>query len=74
MKIEEIKNVICIGDIRQRMGADGSDDTSFDNDIKQMSPRELVKKWSAWTLGFEEWAEGIIEAYEDLKELEKSDV
>ena len=44
-----------LGCIRQRLGAEDSEDTSFDKQINSMTPDELMSEWSAWVLGSYEW-------------------
>ena len=44
-----------LGDIRERLGAEDSEDTSFDKQINSMTPDELMSEWSAWVLGSYEW-------------------
>ena len=44
-----------LGDIRERLGAEDSEDTSFDKKINSMTPDELMSEWSAWVLGSYEW-------------------
>ena len=72
MKIDAIPLNI-LDAVRQRLGADDENDTSFDEKIKKMSSRDLVAKWSGWHLGDESWAYTIIGMYETLKVLERKE-
>lgn len=65
----EIKNIptdILVA-VRKRLGAESDTDTSWDEQIKHMIPKELMARWSGWKLGDEYWARHIIEQYEFLK-------
>jgi len=70
MKIEKIPTNI-LGDIRQRMGAKGEDDPSFDKEIEDLLPKELVEKWCGWHLGSEIWGAQIIDMYLDFNRIDK---
>ena len=68
IKIDKI-NLSVLSAVRQRLGVK-EDDTSRDNTISKMSPREIVEIYSGWELGSEDWASTFISIYEELKELE----
>lgn len=55
------------GDIRQRLGAKDEKDTTFDDLIFEMSPKEVVAIWTGWVLGSNGWGHEIIDFYESLK-------
>ena len=66
--VEKLKNRgNALEAIRQRLGID-KNDTSLDDQINNMSPKEIASEWSAWYLGDGEWGKTIIEIYEHLKE------
>jgi hypothetical protein len=70
MKIKKIPENI-LDAVRQRLGADDENDTSRDQLIEKMTPKELMAKWSGWHLGYEDWGNEIINKYEHLKKLEQ---
>lgn len=72
MKIDKIPLSI-LDAVRQRLGAEDENDTSFDEQIERLTPKELMAKWSGWHLGDEDWARMIINDYENLKKLENGD-
>lgn len=72
MKIEDINQIIPVASIRLRINCDDKNDTSMDKHIESLSSQRLVELWSAYQLGDESWARGIIGAYESLKEMEKN--
>lgn len=56
---------------RQRLGSNGSFDTSKDEDVKEKSPIELMQMFTGWHMGDEEWADIIIGLYEEMQEAVK---
>lgn len=66
ISIKDIPTDILVA-VRKRLGAESDTDTFFDERIKQMTPKELMARWSGWKLGDEYWARHIIEQYEFLK-------
>ena len=64
----EANDQSALGDVRQRLGASDEDDTSFDDEINEMSSQDIVEKWSGWNLGSEEWASQMIEMFTSLNE------
>ncbi len=55
--------------VRQNLGAEDENDTSFDSKIIEMDAIEIMSCWSAWHLGDRSWAREIINKYEKLKKL-----
>ena len=66
MEITKIPTRILFA-VRQRIGAEDEHDTTHDSKITEMSPKELIAKWSGWTLGTDSWGIDIINMYEELK-------
>ncbi len=64
----EANDKSSLGDVRQRLGAEDENDTSFDDKINEMSSQEIVEKWSGWNLGDEAWASQMIEMFTSLNE------
>lgn len=66
MDTKILEEMGLLGDIRERLGAEDENDTSFDTHITNMNMKEAVAKWSAWSLGDESWANNIIDNYQTL--------
>lgn len=66
MDIKTLEEMGILGDIRERLGAKGENDTSRDTRITNMDIKESVAAWSAWHLGDESWANDIIGKYQTL--------
>ena len=64
---ERLKDLGILGDIRQRLGADNENDTSFDKDIDQMTADELMYAWAAWKLGYGDWWTDMKKKYDRLR-------
>lgn len=56
--------------LRQRAGLPSSD-TSEDESIQNLSPREKLCEWTAWYLGSGDWANDILTAAIDLGVVEE---
>lgn len=52
--VEKLKNT-ALGSIRQRLGADSTNDDSYDGKINEMTPDELLEAWCGWHLGDPSW-------------------
>lgn len=65
--LEQLK---ILDNIREVLGAKSENDTSYDEIINKMTPKQITKAWSTWYLGSSYWAEKIINIYEELKEYE----
>lgn len=63
---ERLKDLGILGDIRQRLGADNENDTSFDKDIDQMTADELMYAWAGWKLGYGAWWTDMKKKYDRL--------
>ena len=51
--------------VRGRLGVDDNDnDTSRDAEILKMEPREIVKLYCGWILGYEAWGDTFIDVVE----------
>ena len=57
-----------LGAVRQRLGANDENDTSCDERISNMTPKQFVAYYSGWILGSEEWANEFIDLYNELQE------
>lgn len=60
-----------LGAVRQRLGAEDKDDTSYDEDILKMSNHDLVGSYCGWYLGDEGWWEKLKYKFDSLEELSK---
>ena len=70
--VEKLTQLGIIGDIRQHLGADDENDTSFDNMINKMNNSALVEAWTGWNLGGGYWCWSVMKAhYDRLEELSK---
>ena len=70
-KIELLREMRILGDIRERLGAKDSHDESRDGVIEMLSPRDLVATKFGWELGDNSWGYNIIDMYLEItKELE----
>lgn len=65
----ELEMPDVLSSVRQRLGAVHEQDTSYDNQISKMEPKEIIAKYCAWRLGTEEWWLMFLEKYEKLKKL-----
>lgn len=65
MEIEKIPIKVLYA-VRQRLGAKDELDTSEDERIKTLSPKELIAKFTGWHLGDEDWGRIIIDYYDKL--------
>lgn len=50
---EKLKSLGMLGDVRQRLGSNGANDSSLDEEINILSNTELVANFTAWHLGSE---------------------
>lgn len=66
--VEILKESRQLGDVRGRLGATDEFDDSFDEDINELSPIEIVEAYAGWQLGDSGWARIFIELYDKLKE------
>lgn len=66
IEIKDIPHDILIA-VRQRLGAESETDTSRDEAIKHMTPKELMARYAGWQLGDEYWGRHIVQQYEFLK-------
>ena len=62
MKIELIPRNVLLA-VRQNLGAEDENDTSYDNQIENMKPIDLVGKYSAWHLGDAGWGRDFVGIY-----------
>lgn len=65
MRIKNISKDV-LGAVREYLGAKDGNDTSYDEEIIKMSPKEIMKKWSGWEIGDEHWADFIISKYKEM--------
>jgi len=65
MNIDDIPEHVLHA-VRQRLGADNENDDSYDDQIKNMSPEDIVCEYSGWKLGDSEWGRDFIEIYKIL--------
>jgi len=63
---ERLKDLGILGDIRQRLGAENENDTSFDNDIDKMTADELMHAWAGWKFGYGDWWTDMKKKYDRL--------
>ena len=56
--------------VRQRLSGEDEYDTSFDERISKMTPKQLMERWCGWKLGTDSWGTDIIDIYEALKNIE----
>jgi len=69
MKIKDIPLNI-LGAVRQNLGAENENDTSFDSQIENLELIEIIGKYSAWHLGDSGWGRDFIRIYEELKRID----
>jgi len=71
-KIELLRELRILGDIRERLGANNEKDESRDATIESMDARELVATKYGWELGDNSWGYNIIDLYLEIsKELDE---
>ena len=69
--VEKLIALGIIGDVRQRLGADGENDASSDTRINQMDNSQLVEQWAGWHLGDGSWWTTMKAYYDGLEQLSK---
>jgi len=72
-KVEILKQIGIIGDIRQRLGAKDENDTQMDIRINVYSTDQLVKAWAGWQLGDGSWWTTMKSYYDKIEELDKNE-
>jgi hypothetical protein len=65
--IEKLKDCRILGDVRQRLGAKNENDTSFDEEINEMEPDEIMAEWVGWKLGSGDWWDIFKSVYDRIK-------
>ncbi len=66
--VDKLKALQSLGDVRQRLGADGENDKSQDERINSMSNFELVGAYSAWHLGTNDWWVSMKIMFDELED------
>jgi hypothetical protein len=69
--IEILSDLGYLGAVRQRQGADGADDISFDEKILKFTVMECCQAVSGWELGSGEWGRMFINMHKDMQKLKK---
>lgn len=67
--VEKLNELGILGDVRQNMGANNENDTSFDEQINTLNNKQLISRYCAWHLGDGSWWLDFISLYEDLNDL-----
>ena len=49
--------------VRQRAGAKGESDDSFDDTIRQMYPEGIAARYAGWYLGDDLWGHKIVDVF-----------
>lgn len=69
--IKKLRKIGILGDIREFIGADHSQDDSCDEEINKLDNSKLIELWFRYRLGDGSWWTGAKEWFDQMEEMDK---
>lgn len=70
-KIDKLRELGILNDIRQRYNANDENDFNMDNAINKLSNDELIFQWCIWKLGYGNWWTTMKYYFDELEKFDE---